>query len=146
MIGTKRWFRLFGLFFGLFLAFFYLDRPEIIYTLQYSGFLCAHCSKTSLPSQNVSQAELLLWPLRVLWRRLVSLHVERQMVGSAEASVTLGTLEWFDPCVFPVMSRQLVRPSKAPLTALPRTPVRFLTCKKWYIYVIRASELHNIMP
>ena len=36
-----------------FWPFFYLDRPEIIYTLQHSGFLCA-LLKTSLASQNVA--------------------------------------------------------------------------------------------
>lgn len=42
--------------------------------------------------------------------------------------VTVIAFEWLGPCVLPEVSGQLVAPCKAPLAALPRTPVRFLTC------------------
>ena len=129
-------------FFGLFLPWQTWDN---IYVTAFRLFV--HCSKHHCLHKIFHRLSWSWDHSVVLWRRLVSLHVERQMVGSAEASVTLGTLEWFDPCVFPVMSRQLVRPSKAPLTALPRTPVRLLTCKqKMVIYVLGHQSCITLYP
>ena len=56
------------------------------------------------------------------------LHVQRQVVRSGEAPVAVVALERLDPGVLAVVARQLVRASKSPLAALPRTLVRLLTC------------------
>ncbi len=63
-------------------------------------------------------------------RSLVSLHVESQVVGPGEAPLAVAALERLDPSVLPMMPRQLIRASKAPLAALPRATVGFLTWKK----------------
>ena len=57
----------------------------------------------------------------------VSFHVETEMVTPGKSSITEMTLERFHSCVFPVMSRQFVRPSELPVTTLPTTAVRLLT-------------------
>ena len=57
----------------------------------------------------------------------VSLHVETEMVTPGKSPITEVTFEWFHSCVFPVMSRQLIRSSKLPVTTLPATAVRLLT-------------------
>ena len=38
-------------------------------------------------------------------------------------------LKGFDPCMLPMMSGQLVRPSKSPFATFPGTTVGFFTCK-----------------
>ena len=57
----------------------------------------------------------------------VSLHVKTEMVTPGKSPITEVTFEWFHSCVFPVMSRQLIRSSKLPVTTLPATAVRLLT-------------------
>lgn len=49
------------------------------------------------------------------------------MVRPGEAPLALGALEGLGAGVLAVMSRQLVRPRKAPLAAIPGTPVRLLS-------------------
>ena len=49
------------------------------------------------------------------------------MVTPGKSPITEVTFEWFHSCVFPVMSRQLIRSSKLPVTTLPATAVRLLT-------------------
>lgn len=59
---------------------------------------------------------------------LVSLHVQGEVVGPGEGARADGALERFGAGVLPVMTRQLVGTSEAPVAAVPRAPVRLLTC------------------
>ena len=52
------------------------------------------------------------------------------MVRSREAPVAVAALERLGAGVLAVVAGQLVAPRKPPLTPLPRTPVRLLTCKE----------------
>lgn len=49
----------------------------------------------------------------------VSPSVQGQVVRSGEAAVTVCALKGLDPCVFPVMPRQLIRAGKLPRAAIP---------------------------
>lgn len=60
----------------------------------------------------------------------MSLHVQGQVVGSGEGARADGALEGFGAGVLPVVTRQLVRTGEAPVAAVPRAPVRLLTCRK----------------
>lgn len=62
--------------------------------------------------------------------RLVTLHVQSQMIGSSKASLAHLAAERFGPRVLPVVAGKLVRTSKTPLTLWPVAAVRFLTCVK----------------
>ena len=55
------------------------------------------------------------------------LEVQGQVVRPGEAPITVGALEGLGARVFSVVSRQLVRAGKPPLTAVPRTSVGLLT-------------------
>ena len=55
------------------------------------------------------------------------LNMKTEMVTPGKSSITEVTLERFHSRVFPVVSRQFVRASKLPVTALPATAVRLLT-------------------
>ena len=57
----------------------------------------------------------------------MSLHVQAQVITPGESSVTKVTFEGFAPGVFAVVSGQLIRSGKLPVTALPATAVRLLT-------------------
>lgn len=59
---------------------------------------------------------------------LVTLHVQRQVVGAGEAAVAHPALERLGTRVLPVVAGQLVRPSKPPVAALPVALVGLLTC------------------
>lgn len=61
---------------------------------------------------------------------LVSLHVQRQVVGTGEAAVAHSALERLGTRVLPVVAGQLVRPRKPPVAALPGALVGLLTCGK----------------
>lgn len=61
---------------------------------------------------------------------LVSLHVQRQVVGAGEAAVAHPALERLGTRVLPVVAGQLVRPRKPPVAALPGALVGLLTCGK----------------
>lgn len=61
---------------------------------------------------------------------LVSLHVQRQVVGAGEAAVAHPALERLGTRVLPVVAGQLVRPRKPPVAALPGALVGLLTCKE----------------
>ena len=65
---------------------------------------------------------------RMCWL-VVSLHVECQMIWPWETPVAVAAFEWLGTCMFPVVTCQLVGSGEPPLTALPRTLVRLLTCK-----------------
>lgn len=58
---------------------------------------------------------------------LVSLHVQRQVVGAGEAAVAHPALERLGTRVLPVVAGQLVRPRKPPVAALPGALVGLLT-------------------
>lgn len=58
---------------------------------------------------------------------LVSLHVQGKVVGPGEGAWADGALEGLGACVLPVMARQLIWASEAPVTAVPRAPVWLLT-------------------
>lgn len=60
---------------------------------------------------------------------LVSLHVQGKVIRSGEGAWADATLEGFGARVFPVVTRQLIRTSKTPVAAVPRTPVRLLACR-----------------
>ena len=57
----------------------------------------------------------------------MSLHVKGEMVRPGEGSLTQFTLEGSVPCMFPLMSGQLVRPRKPPAATLPVTDIGLLT-------------------
>ena len=57
----------------------------------------------------------------------MSLHVQTEVVTPSKSPITEVTLERFHPCVFPVVSCQLVRPGELPVTALPAAAVRLLS-------------------
>lgn len=59
---------------------------------------------------------------------LVSLHVEGEVVGPGEGARAHRALEGFGARVLPEVTRQLVGASEAPVAAVPRAPVRLLTC------------------
>lgn len=61
---------------------------------------------------------------------LVSLHVQGEVVGSGKGARADGTLEGLGAGVLPIVTRQLVRTGETPVAAVPRTPVRLLTCSK----------------
>lgn len=58
------------------------------------------------------------------------LHVQRQVVRSAEGPLTQITAERFLSRVLPVMPRQFVRAREFPRTTIPGTLIRFFTCTK----------------
>lgn len=60
---------------------------------------------------------------------LVSLHVQGEVVGSGEGARADGALEGFGARVLSEMARQLIRTCEAPVAAVPRAPVRLLTCR-----------------
>lgn len=60
---------------------------------------------------------------------VVSLHMQRQMIGAGETPVAVAAFERLGASVFPVVTGQLVRPREPPLAALPRALVRLLACK-----------------
>ncbi len=60
---------------------------------------------------------------------LVPLHVQGEVVGTGKGARADGALEGFGARVLPVMARQLVRTSETPVAAVPRAPVRLLTCE-----------------
>ena len=67
------------------------------------------------------------WCGVVIGRLDVALHVQRQVVRTAEAAVTVATLEGFGSGVFAVMAGELVGAGEAPLATGPGTPIGFLT-------------------
>lgn len=67
----------------------------------------------------------------------MSLHVQRQVIRSAERSQAMQARERFLAGVFPVVSRQFVRSGEFPGTSGPRALVRFLT----YNYYQQISKL-----
>ena len=56
----------------------------------------------------------------------MSLHVQAQVITPGESSVTKVTFEGFAPGVFAVVSGQLIRSGKLPVTSLPAAEVRLL--------------------
>ena len=52
--------------------------------------------------------------------------MQTEVVTPGESPITEVTLEGLHPRVFSVVSRQLVRPSKLPVTSLPAAAVRLL--------------------
>lgn len=60
----------------------------------------------------------------------MSLHVQRQVIRAAEAPFAMVALERLGPCVFAIVTGQLVRPRKPPLASLPGALVRLLSWKK----------------
>lgn len=58
------------------------------------------------------------------------LHVQREVVGPGEGAGADGALEGLGSRVFPVVACELVGTSEAPVTAVPRAPVRLLTCNE----------------
>jgi len=56
----------------------------------------------------------------------VPLHVERQMVGPGESSLTQLAVERFVPRVFPLVPGQLIRPGEPPAAVLPLADVGLL--------------------
>lgn len=69
--------------------------------------------------------------LRVLWwaPSHVSLHVKCEMVRPGEGSLAQVALEGPVPCVFAVMTRELIRTGELPPTSLPAAVVGLLTCE-----------------
>ena len=59
--------------------------------------------------------------------RHVSFHVQSKVIWSWKSSFTKSTLKRAVPCMFPVVSGQLIRPSKFPSTALIMTNIRFFS-------------------
>lgn len=59
----------------------------------------------------------------------VAFLVQRQVVGSGEAALTVGTLERLHARVLAEVSGELVGARKLPCAALPHALVGFLTCK-----------------
>lgn len=57
----------------------------------------------------------------------VTLHVQRQVVGTREAAIAVATLEGFGAGVFAVVARQLVRAGEAPAATLPLAFVGLLS-------------------
>ena len=53
--------------------------------------------------------------------------MKTQVVTPGKSPITEVTLEGLHPRVFSVVSRQLVRPSKLPVTSLPAAAVRLLS-------------------
>lgn len=58
---------------------------------------------------------------------LVTFHVERQVIGTSEASLADLALEWLGSRVLSYVASQFIRSCKAPLTTLEVAFVRFLT-------------------
>ena len=58
---------------------------------------------------------------------LMSLHVQAQVVTASKSSVTQMTFEGFAAGVFAVMSGELVRSGKLPVTSLPAAEVGLLS-------------------
>ena len=58
----------------------------------------------------------------------MSPNMKSEMVRPGESSGAVGTAEWFLSCVFPQVSRQLVRPEKGPAAALEMTDEGSLPC------------------
>ena len=58
----------------------------------------------------------------------MSLHVKTKMITSGKSSITKMTLEWFASCVFSMMSSQLVRSCKLPITSFPATQIWLFSC------------------
>ena len=59
----------------------------------------------------------------------MSLHMQSKVVWTRKTAFTMTALKGFDPCMLPMMSGQLVRPSKSPFATFPGTTVGFFTCK-----------------
>lgn len=59
----------------------------------------------------------------------MTLHVQRQMVGAWETTITVATFERFRPCMFAIMAGQFITAGKSPLTTLPRAFVGFFAWK-----------------
>lgn len=59
-------------------------------------------------------------------RSVVSLHMEGEVVGSGEGSITQRTLERLLTSVLAEMPRELIAPGKLPRAAVPLADVRFL--------------------
>lgn len=60
----------------------------------------------------------------------MTFHVQSQVVGPREASITMAAFEGFGARVFPVVPGQLITSCESPLAAIPGTLVRLLTCKE----------------
>lgn len=59
---------------------------------------------------------------------LVPLHVQGEVIRAGEGARADGALEGLGARVLPVVPGQLVRAGESPVAALPRAPVRLLTC------------------
>lgn len=59
---------------------------------------------------------------------LVSFHVQGEVIRPGEGARAHGALEGLGARVLPVVASELVGASEAPVAALPRAPVRLLTC------------------
>lgn len=75
----------------------------------------------------------------------VSLHVQSQMVASAEAAIAVAALEGFSSSVFAVMASQLVRSCESPFAALPWAFVGFFSWKnKWVNELSWVAEIWSL--
>jgi hypothetical protein len=59
--------------------------------------------------------------------RQMSLHVKGKVIGAGKGSLAHFTFEWLGTSMLPVMSGQLIRSSKSPLTLWPMTLIRLFS-------------------
>ena len=77
--------------------------------------------------------------------RLVTSHVEREVVGAREAAIALCAAERFVAGVFPDVTCQLVGARKLPRARLVRTLVRLLTCNRTFDEIIIQNDILRLI-